>query len=134
MSFSHWWLGFFIDQQDYDRVHVQFEAARRASRLSDESQAAISAWRANPGRFEDLATDAVSGALVNTFLWSFSLPGDDQFSASLFKDGGELSACATESKFFRLVSIPRNPPVAVLWHALGYERATRLPGDRGNLL
>ena len=41
---------------------------------------------------------------------------------------------AGRRRLFRFVIIPRDAPVAMLWHALGQQTAGRLPGLLGNLL
>ena len=96
---------------------------------------AIETWRANPTSFESRASlrDGRNERL-NDFLSAFNLPGFRNLSKRLGLRDGDFSSYLTKERVFRFVSLARNPPVAVLWHALGYDRARTLPGTMGNLL
>ena len=134
MSVSHWWFSFLVDEAEHARLLPAFKAAVAAP-ISEERQRGIEAWRQNPASFESLAP--LRGGVnprINDFLWAFNLPGIAEFSERFFFSGGDFSSFLSEERCFRFVSIARNPPVAVLWHALGYERARSRPGTMGNLL
>jgi hypothetical protein len=134
MSVSHWWVSFLIDETEYAGFLPPFKTALTAP-VPEEGPRGIDLWRADPASFESLAfLRGVKNEHVNDFLWAFNLPGFGEFSKELFFRGGPFSSYLREERLFRFVSIARNPPVAVLWHALGYERARLLPGTMGNLL
>jgi len=129
MSVSHWWISLLIDEAEHARLLPSFRSAVEVS-VPDEGQRAIELWRSDPESFESLGDNDH----VNEFLWAFNLPGIDDFSKGLFFSGGEFSSYLGGDRMFRFVTIARHPPVAVLWHALGYDRARMLPGVMGNLL
>ena len=134
MSVRHWWISFLIDEAEYARFLTPFETAR-ACPVPEEGTRGIDLWRADPESFESLAfLRGVKNEHVNDFLWAFNLPGFREFSKNFLLQSGPFGSYVREERVFRFVSLARNPPVAVLWHALGYERARALPGTRGNLL
>jgi hypothetical protein len=135
MSFDHWWFSFLVDDAEYRQFLPAFSRASKQAVLSEEASKAVAAWRERPEDFEHSGPDGkVSGDLINAFLWAFNLPGFDSLGMEFLSQEGEFVQYLTPDRFFRFVSIPRNPPVSVLWHSLGYERANDLPGAMGNLL
>jgi hypothetical protein len=133
MGVDYWWFGFLITEGDHARIRPLFEVARREAEGTQALHApAIEAWRANPESYEDgVRTD---NHATNAFQAAFLSPGFEALLRSLVMKGGALVDLAREEVVFRFTSIHRSPPVAVLWHALGFDRARALPGHMGNLL
>jgi hypothetical protein len=137
MSISNWWIGYLLTEEDHARILPRFEAARLLAAPSHAVHApAIEAWKANPEKFEDRRENhtAQAGEAINAFIDAFRLPGYDALMKAFAMKGGGLEDLSREDVVFRFASLPSNPPVAVLWHALGFERARALPGNMGNLL
>jgi hypothetical protein len=133
LGVDYWWFGFLIAEDDHAKLLAPFEAAcREAQRSRALHVPAIDAWRANPETFEDgVRTD---NHAVNAFQAAFLSPGFEALMRSLVMKGGALTDLALEEVVFRFTRISRSPPVSVLWHALGFDRARALPGHMGNLL
>ena len=129
MSVRFWWFGFFITDEDHARLLPAFEAARLgAAAWRVEHSPVIEDWRAHPKSFEITARKD-----VNPFQTALNYPGFDDLMKAFLIAGGEFTYLLMEETTLR-ASLSRSPPVAMLWHALGYERAAALPGDTGNLL
>src|SRR5262249_19673796 len=110
------------------------EAAKKAV-LSEESQRVIEAWRQRPADFEqDLTMSEEAAAQVDAFIWAFNLPGFDGLAREFLTQNGKFAGFVSQERWFRMVIAARNAPVSILWHALGYERASLLPGQMGNML
>lgn len=136
MSFSHWWIGFVVDDDSHRRLEPAFAAAAAAASLAPRAERALARWRADPTTFDEDATrfDAERAAEADAFVWAFNLPGFDALAADLLTIEGRLAGLLEEDAFFRMAAAPRFTPVSVVWRALGRERAERLPGRMGNLL
>jgi hypothetical protein len=136
MSFAHWWLGFFADESAYASLEPHFSAAAQKAILTTAAEQALADWRARPADFEQDAFDAsaAAAARVNAFIWAFNLPGFDELAKQLLTREGTLAAVATEDCLFRIEMVARNTPLSIVWHALGNERASLLPGQMGNML
>jgi hypothetical protein len=136
VSFDHWWIGLFVDEVGYDLLKPDFVAAAERAVLSAQSHQAIAAWRNRPADFEQGASPPSPEAEdePNTFIWAFNLPGFDELAKQFCVEGGKFTEFLVEEDFFRMAVCGRHTPVSILWHALGYERASLLPGQMGNLL
>jgi hypothetical protein len=136
VSFDHWWIGLFVDEAACQRFKPDFEAAAEKAVLSPQSQQAIAAWQNRPSDFEQGA--ALSGAETegepSAFIWAFNLPGFDELAKQFFVQDGKFADYLIEEHFFRMATCARHTPVSILWHALGHERGSLLPGRMGNLL
>ncbi|WP_445370183.1 hypothetical protein ACH518_11570 [Methylomonas sp. HW2-6] len=133
MSFDFWWLARFVDEDEVGSVSISFATAMAAGGPSAAGLVAIRRWIQN-----EPCTAAQSymslppsvkqafGGWYKDFIWAFNLPGFQVF-------GEEVASQLTEDNCCRFISIRRCSPAAVLWQALGYERASRLPGIYGNL-
>ena len=136
MSFDHWWLGLMLSESECARVADAFAAAAAKAILSEPSRAALRAWRDNPIDFEAASIDRNPNlaAPANAFIWAFNLPGFAELTARFVTQDGDFSDLLTEAHVFRFETTARLTPVSIVWHALGYERATLLPGQMGNVL
>jgi hypothetical protein len=135
VSFDHWWIGFFVDEGACEHFKPNFAAAAEKAVLSAESQQALAAWRNRPSDFEqDAALSGEVAAQTNAFIWAFNLPGFDDLAAALLTRGDDFAELCTEQNLFRMVIAARHTPVSILWHALGGECPSHLPGRMGNLL
>jgi hypothetical protein len=134
MSFDHWWFGVLLDPQDYERIAPGFAAALAEAVLSPEATHALEAWRTRPADYSGVALSGREAEAVNAFIWAFNLPGFEDFAEEVFVDDELRGDLLDEHRLFRFAMIPRNTPVSIVWHALGHERASTLPGRMGNLL
>jgi hypothetical protein len=137
MSIDHLWIGYLLTEEDHARVLPRFEVARLLAAPAHAIHvAAIEAWKANPEKFEDRQENwgKQAGEAIDAFIWAFCLPGYDALMKAFTNKGGGLDDLSREDVVVRFTMTATFPPVAVLWHALGFERASALPGDRGNLL
>jgi hypothetical protein len=71
---------------------------------------------------------------VNAFIWAFNLPGFDELAREFLVRGGRFAGFPAEERLFRLIIAARHTPVSIVWHALGCEPASLLPGHMGNML
>jgi hypothetical protein len=136
VSVDYWWIGFFVDEAMHARIKPHFDAARAKSTPSPEACQAIEAWRGRPCGFEETApgpTREMAGQ-VNAFLRAFNLSGFVALGKQLLARDGALADLLNEQTLFRMASTARHPPVSMVWHALGFERAKGLPGQMGNML
>jgi hypothetical protein len=138
MGFHHWWWGFFTDENEYTRLLPYFTEAAKKAVLSPKSQQAFDAWRRRPSDFEQDALTEETAAQINAFIWAFNLPGFNELAYDLLavrsRTPGFDAGFDIEARFFRWASTAKNTPVSIIWHALGYERASLLPGRMGNML
>lgn len=134
MSFDHWWFGVLLDPGDHARIAPGFAVALEEAALSEEATQALDAWRARPADFTRGRQNDRNTAVVNAFIWAFNLPGFEEFAEEVFTDDVLRGDLLDEQKLFRFAMIPRNTPVSIVWHALGHDRAQKLPGRMGNLL
>jgi hypothetical protein len=107
--------------------------AEARARDAGEDRQALDYWLGHPERFTDAWLRSASlpererhGELYNQFLAFFDVPGYVELAA-------QLAGSLTEETCFRWMSAAGCAPVAVLWHGLGLQRATALPGRKGNL-
>ena len=136
VSTDYWWIGFFVDEAMHARIKPHFEVAKAKSASSDEARQAIAAWREHPTDFEQTAPapSRETAHQVNAFLKAFNLAGFVALARQLLAQDGALANLLSEQTFFRMASVARHPPVSMVWHALGFERAKGLPGQMGNML
>jgi hypothetical protein len=135
MSFDHWWIGLFIDASECALLKPYFYEAAKKAILSADSQRAIEAWRHHPADFEQEATiTEAAAAEAHAFIWAFNLPGFDALAKEFLTRNGKFTEFVSEARSSRIVMASRHTPVSILWHALGYERASLLPGQMGNML
>jgi len=136
VSFDHWWIGLFVDEAGYERLKPAFAAAAEQAVLSPQSEQAMAAWRKHPSDFDQGAAPRSPEAEdePHRFIWAFNLPGFVELAAQLFVNGGKFTEFLVEEEFFQMAICGRRTPVSFLWQALGYQRASLLPGRMGNLL
>ena len=135
IAFDHWWIAAFVDDVHCDLFEAEFAKAAESAVLSAKSQAALEAWRKRPSDFEQNAViDDEIAARAHDFIWAFNLPGFDQLAAQFLTQRGRFSDFLAEETLFRMLTMARTTPVSILWHALGDQRASLLPGQMGNLL
>lgn len=136
MSVSYWWIGFFVDEAMHARIKPHFDAATANSALSREAQEAIAAWCDRPSGYEETAPSPTreKADRTNAFLRAFNLSGFVALARQLLAQDGALADLLREQKLFRMASTARHPPVSMVWHVLGFERAKGLPGQMGNML
>jgi hypothetical protein len=135
MSFDHWWIGAFVDDDSHPTLRSAFAATVKKAALSEQSQQALEAWRRHPRDFEQhVAISGESAARANAFIWAFNLPGFDRLAEQMATQSGAFADFALEDHLFRMMVCARHTPVSILWHALGHQRAGLLPGKFGNLL
>jgi hypothetical protein len=136
VSVDYWWIGLFVDQRMHARLEPHFAAAVAKSSLSDEAERAIAAWREHPSDYEESSplSKAERGNKVNAFLKTFNLSGFVALARQLLTQDGALADLMSGPGIFRMATIARHPPVSIVWHALGFERAKELPGQMGNML
>jgi hypothetical protein len=136
VSVNYWWIGFFVDEAMHARIKPHFDAATAKSALSAEAQQAIAAWCERPTGFEETAPSPAreKADRTNAFLKAFNLTGFVALARQLLAQDGTLACLLNEQRLFRMASTARHPPVSMVWHALGFERAKGLPGQMGNTL
>ena len=136
MSFDHWWIGLFVDEAGYERLKPAFAAAAEQAVLSPQSEQAIAAWRKHPSDFDQGAAPRSPEAEdePHRFIWAFNLPGFVELAGQFIVSGGTFTEFLVEEEFFQMATCARRTPVGILWQALGYQRASLLPGQMGNLL
>jgi hypothetical protein len=141
VSVDYWWIGCFVDGPAHARLEPYFTAASASSALTPEARQAIAAWRADPRRYEeefvlDKAPEPADQVVdqINAFLCAFNLPGFMELARDITLESGALPDTVTEQNLFRMAITARHPPVSIVWHALGFERAVTLPGQMGNML
>jgi hypothetical protein len=133
---DYWWFGCFIDERKHDQIQPHFAAAAANAVLSQQSRQAIAAWRACPSDFEQEAfiTRPEVADQTNAFIAAFNLAGFVALTRQILTQEGRLADILAEQSSFRMAITARHTPVSIVWHALGYERASRLPCQMGNLL
>jgi hypothetical protein len=136
MGFSHWWFSLLVSDEVFSRLDPGFRQA--------ETQADLSSYEVQV--LSEVLDPALNGSnpkaepshhlqgWYNTFAWTFNRAGFDTFAAEFCTRDGLFNAYLSEETVFRFISADRCPPCAALWYALGYERASLLPGAMGNLL
>jgi hypothetical protein len=136
MSVDYWWIGFFVDEAMHARIKPHFDAALAKSVPSAEACQAISVWRERPCGFEETAPnpDREMPFQIKAFLRAFNRSGFVALAKQLLARDGALCDLLNEQTFFRKATTARHPPVSMVWHALGFERAKGLPGQMGNML
>jgi hypothetical protein len=135
VSFGHWWIGYFIDQSGYEKIAPEFAAATARAVLPEQSQRALQAWRRGPSVFEqDLEMSEQTASQIHAYIWAFNLPGFDWLAEQLLTKGGSLNTLVDYDHVHQMIITSAHTPVSILWHALGAERASELPGQMGNLL
>lgn len=136
MGVDYWWIGFFVDEPTYDRIEPHFAVAAANTTLSEQARQAIAAWRADPSDFEQEASISrpETADQANAFIRAFNLAGFVELTRQIVTQEGPLAEILIEKNFFRMAITARHPPVSIVWHALGYQRATLLPGQMGNML
>jgi hypothetical protein len=136
MSVCYYWFACFLDARAHERVLPDFQAAQRASGLSDQARHALEAWRADPTRFAHRVEhyDPAWGEAFNAFIAAFNVPGFLELAHQFCRAEGKFGDYLSEDTVFRFVILRRCTPCAALWQALGPERAAQLPGVLGNLL
>jgi len=136
VSVDYWWIGLFIDQRMHARLEPHFAAAAAKSSLSPDAERAIAAWREQPSDYEEAACKAKPETRnkVNTFLKTFNLSGFVALARQLLTQDGALADLMSGPGIFRMSTSARHPPVSIVWHTLGFERAKQLPGQMGNIL
>lgn len=144
MSVDYWWIGCFIDERMHARLQPFFIAASTKSALSAEARQAIASWRTDPRRYEEVGFDGRPlltgewgdevGDQINAFLSAFNRAGFMELARQLILESGDLPDVVTEQNLFRMAITARHPPLSIVWHALGFERAVALPGQMGNML
>jgi len=136
VSVDYWWIGLFVDQRMHARLEPHFATAAAKSCLSPEAERAIAAWREQPSDYEEAARVATAETRnkVNAFLKTFNRSGFVALGRQLLSRNGALADLMSGPGIFRMATISRHPPVSIVWHALGFERAKELPGQMGNML
>ena len=136
MSVDYWWIGLFVDQRMHARLEPHFATAAAKSCLSPEAERVIAAWREQPSDYEEAARVATAETRnkVNAFLKTFNRSGFVALGRQLLSRNGALADLMSGPGIFRMATISRHPPVSIVWHALGFERAKELPGQMGNML
>jgi hypothetical protein len=136
LSVNYWWIGFFVDEAMHARIKPHFDAATAKSALSAEAQQAIASWCERPSGYEETAPGPTreKAERTNAFLSAFNPSGFVALARQLLAHDGALADLLAEQKLFRMASTARHPPVSMVWHALGFERAKGLPGQMGNML
>ena len=135
VAFEHWWIGLWAGEDEYQSLQPHFSAAAEKTAVSLEAEHALAAWKLCPSDFEEEAmTNERLAAQVNAFIWAFNLPGFVELANELLTKDGKLSAFCIEERIFRIAIAGRHTPASIVWHALGYERASLLPGRFGNML
>lgn len=133
MSFNHLWFSCLLSQADEQYFQPMFAEAQKKAILSSQSEEALQYWQSNLDRFTidwllsvSLEERKIHGEWYNRFVWAFNLPGYTELAA-------EIASFLSEETCFRYISIGGCSPVAVLWQAIGRERALLLPGTMGNV-
>src|SRR5262245_3580756 len=134
MATAHWWFTCHIDDAEFQLLEPAFRSAEELALPSALHLSALEFWRNTPDCFDGYELTPESAELINDFILGFNLPGFDDLARAVCHDAGEFGTLLTEKKCFRFCMIDRRTPVSVLFRALGYERAARLPGRYGNLL
>jgi hypothetical protein len=135
MSFAHWWIAISIDEDDYKLIEPHFAAASEKALLSNEARQAIEAWRSSSTRFDqDNATSKAAASLANAFIGAFNLPGFDELAEQFLAGDGRFVDFLNEERVLKMTIAARHTPVSILWRALGYDSAIRLPGRMGNMI
>jgi hypothetical protein len=135
MSFAHWWIAISIDEDDYKLIEPYFAAASEKAALSEESRQAIEAWRRDPSHIEQDSSNSETAALLaNPFIGAFNLPGFDALAEQFLMANGRFVQFCDEARVLKMAITARYTPVSILWSALGYDRAIRLPGRMGNMI
>jgi len=136
VSVDYWWIGLFVDQRMHARLEPHFATAAAKSCLSPEAERVIAAWREQPSDYEEAARVATAETRnkVNAFLKTFNRSGFVALGRQLLSRNGALADLMSGPGIFRMATISRHPPVSIVWHALGFERAKELPGQMGNML
>jgi hypothetical protein len=112
-----------------------FAAATAKAVLSEESQRALQAWPRGPSDFEqDLEMSDETASQIHAYIWAFNLPGFDWLAEQLLTKDGSLNTLVDDDHVHQMIITSNHTPVSILWHALGAERASELPGQMGNLL
>lgn len=126
MSFSYWWFSCFLNNTDYHELIPLASEAKRKANLRIWSSAELAYWQ------NHLKQSNISNELhkknYNKFISAFSVDGYTEFAKEII-DKNMLS----EENCFRFIITNRCPPVAILWQAIGYEKALLLPGNMGNI-
>lgn len=135
MSFSYWWFSCFLSDSDHQRLLPLVSEAERKTVLQPETETVLAFWRSHPERFEESWMLSVyrdirrqQSIWYDKFIATFNLPGYIEFGEAIVSE-----EFLSKETCFRFIITRRCPPVAVLWHALKYERAVLLPGTMGNL-
>jgi hypothetical protein len=133
---DYWWFGFFVDERMYNLVQPHFAAAAAKTTLSPESRHAIAAWRVNPSDFEQegFISRPETADQTNAFIRAFNLAGFVELTTDIVTGNGPVTEILNERSRFRMAITPRHTSVSIVWHALGYRRASLLPGLMGNVL
>jgi hypothetical protein len=135
MSFAHWWIAISIDDDDYKVIEPHFATASEKALLSNEQRQAIEAWRRSPSCFDqDNATSDAEASLADAFIGAFNLPGFDELAEQFLAGDGRFVALLNEQRALKMAIAARHTPVSILWRALGYDSAIRLPGRMGNMI
>jgi hypothetical protein len=136
VSVDYWWIGLFVDQRMHARLEPHFAAAAAKSCLSADAERVIAAWREQPSDYEEAARVATADTRnkINAFLKTFNRSGFVALARQLLTQDGALADLMNGPGIFRVSTTARHPPVSIVWHALGFERAKELPGQMGNML
>ncbi|WP_019865108.1 hypothetical protein [Methylovulum miyakonense] len=133
MSFDHWWFSCHLTPADEEHFQPVFVNAEKQAALAPNTEEIFQYWQAHPERFSSEWEYSVPVEertrhveWYNRFVWAFNLPGYTEL-------GEEVASFLDEETCFRFIIIRRCSPGAVLWHCLGYERASLLPGNKGNI-